>query len=303
MKCRIEPEGVHLYDRKTGLHILIDEVETSSSHYSIAPRTVSIAITDKCDFSCPYCYVNLKTNFLDTESIISFCNELDKLGTFDIAFGGGEPTLHPELSRICNAIWSKTDLGISITTHGHHLTPKVINELKGALSFIRISIDGTEPVYSKLRNEALKPLLKNLEYLKGKIPFGFNTVINSLTLKNLDSLLELAIQYEVKELLLLPMIVKGKTVLSDEEWKVFDKWISDNYQKIPMRISSISKTKISAPILFNSSEWDKDYAFIGVDKKFRENSFTKDGILIENNLNEIIQNWKNKITTANNGYK
>ena len=90
MKTRIEPQGLHYYCRKSGTHILFDEIETKPSAYSLAPRTVSIAITDECDFTCSYCYVNLKDRYLKKEDVILYCKQLDRLGTFDIAFGGGE---------------------------------------------------------------------------------------------------------------------------------------------------------------------------------------------------------------------
>ncbi|MFA4852170.1 MAG: radical SAM protein [Bacteroidales bacterium] len=294
MKVRIEPDGVHCYDRVSGLHILIDEIKTNLDHYSLAPRTVSIAITDKCDFECSYCHVNLKNNFLEKDVIINYCKTLDNFGTFDIAFGGGEPTLHPDLIEICQQVWNETNLGISITTHGHHLSPDKINSLMGRISLLRFSIDGIEPIYSQLRHKPLKNLIKVLEYTNGKIPIGFNTVVNSLTIKGLDELLEFAIQYKIAELLLLPMINKGRTSLKDNEWNYLSEWINRNKDKVPLRISIFGKENLHVPLLFNSDYWDSDYAFIGADKIFRENSYEKQGIEIKYNFDTIIKNWKSK---------
>ncbi|HQD10856.1 MAG TPA: radical SAM protein, partial [Flavihumibacter sp.] len=135
MKSRVEPQGLHYYCRESGTHILLDEIITKPSAYSIAPRTVSIAITDECDFRCSYCYVNLKDRNLPKEDIISYCKQLDLYGSFDIAFGGGEPTLHPDLVEICQTLWRETELGISITTHGHNLNEELISKLKNFVSF------------------------------------------------------------------------------------------------------------------------------------------------------------------------
>lgn len=301
MKARVEPQGLHYYCRKSGTHVLFDEIETSPTAYSIAPRTVSIAITDECDFSCSYCYVNLQDRYLNKEDIINFCKELDKNGTFDIAFGGGEPTLHPDLIEICETIWTQTNLGISITTHGHNLNADFISRLKDCISFIRVSIDGTEPTYSKLRKKPLNNLLPNLKLLKGNIPFGINAVVNKLTVNKLDDLKSLFFEYDAFELLLLPMWHKGKFVLNDEDWLTLNEWIEKNHTSLPIRVSSEAKQYLKLPYLFDSEDWDNDYGFIGIDKTLRKNSFTRDGLDIEkyDNFSSVLTEWRNSLTNKN----
>jgi MoaA/NifB/PqqE/SkfB family radical SAM enzyme len=293
MKIRIEKEGLHLYDRKSGTHILFDEFETNESDYTIAPRAISIAITDKCDFHCPFCYVNLKDRFLDKNVVLDICRTIDNLGSFDVAFGGGEPTLHPNLIEICQQVWNNTKLGISITTHGHNLTNDMINSLMGYISVIRISIDGVEPVYSQFRDKPLDELIPKIEYLKGRIPFAVNTVVNGLTLNHLDEIREFCLRHGAVELLLLPMMNKNKFTLNAKEWSVLENWIKCNYEKLPIRLSTEAKSVIEVPYLFNNSNWENDYAFIGIDLKIRENSFVKEGIRIEDYpLNEVFTKFR-----------
>lgn len=301
MKSRIEPQGLHYYCRKSGTHILFDEIETKSSAYSLAPRTVSIAIIDECDFSCSYCYVNLQDRYLKKEDILKYCFALDKFGTFDIAFGGGEPTLHPDLIEICGTIWEKTNLGISITTHGHNLNSEYISRLKNCISFIRISIDGKEPIYSKLRKKPLDNLLPNLKLLKGNIPFGINAVINRLNVNKLDDLKSLFYEYEAFELLLLPMWHKGKFVLTTDDWSTLNDWIEKNHSLLPIRVSSEAKKYLKLPYLFDSEDWDNDYGFIGIDKTLRKNSFTREGLQIENydTFDSLLSDWRSSITNKN----
>jgi MoaA/NifB/PqqE/SkfB family radical SAM enzyme len=297
MKARIEPEGLHYYCRKSGTHVLFDEVFTKASAYSLAPRTVSIAITDKCDFSCSYCYVNLSEHYLNKADIINFCKELDTFGTFDIALGGGEPTLHPDLIAICEEIWNNTNLGISITTHGHNLNEENISRLKGNISFLRISIDGKEPIYSKLRKKELSKLLLNLKLLEGRIPFGINAVINKLTVNHLDDLKSLFYDYGAFELLLLPMWNKGKFVLTQQDWLILERWIEKNQSDIPIKISSESKKYLKLHYLFENEDWDNDYAFIGIDKSLRKNSFTNEGFFIENyeSFELLLKDWRSSL--------
>lgn len=57
MKARAGPSGIHFFDRKTGLNVLIDEIHVSQALWAAAPRFVSVALTNACDLSCPYCFV------------------------------------------------------------------------------------------------------------------------------------------------------------------------------------------------------------------------------------------------------
>jgi len=282
MKVRVESQGIHYYCRRTGTHILFDEIKTNPSLYSKATRTISIAITDECDFSCAYCYVNLKDRYLPKEVIITLCKQLDYFGTFDVALGGGEPTLHPELVEICKRIWTETQLGISITTHGHNLSKNLVEDIRKYTSFIRVSIDGKEPVYSQLRKKAFSNLEPNLKILKDAIPFGINTVVNKLTVNHLDDVKSIFEEYGAFELLLLPMWNKGKFVLSKSDWEKLERWINDNYKYIPIRISSPAKQYLSSKFLFNEEETALDYGFIGIDQTLRKNSFTNTGLQIAN---------------------
>ncbi|WP_374461817.1 radical SAM protein [Chryseobacterium taeanense] len=297
MKARLEPQGLHYYCRKSGTHVLFDEIKTSPKNYSLAPRTVSIAITDECDFTCSYCYVNLQDRYLNKEEVINFCKELDKHGTFDIALGGGEPTLHPDLIEICETIWTQTNLGISITTHGHNLNADYISRLKGFISFIRVSIDGIEPIYSKLRKKPLDNLLPNLKMLKGNIPFGINAVINKLTVTKLDDLKSLFYEYDAFELLLLPMWHKGKFVLAEDDWLILNDWIKKNHSLLPIRVSSEAKKYLKLPYLFDSEDWYNDYGFIGIDKTLRKNSFTRDGLDIKkyDTFSNLLSDWRDSL--------
>jgi len=294
MKARMEPAGLHYYCRKSGTHILFDEIKIEPSAYSISPRTVSMAITDQCDFACSYCYVNLRDRFLPKEKIIAYCKELDRLGTFDVAFGGGEPTLHCDLAEICQRIWSGTQLGLSITTHGHHLTNELISELKGNISLLRVSIDGVEPIYSQLRKKPFENLLPKLQKLSGQIPFGINTVVNKLNIDHLDDVKKLLLEYGGVELLLLPMWHKGKYALTQNEWIKLERWIDKNYLLIPIRISSGAKSYLQLPYLFEDVEWENDYAFIGIDNTFRKDSFTTQGLEIDSyeSFESLLRDWK-----------
>ncbi|WP_408376205.1 radical SAM protein [Paraburkholderia sp. RL18-085-BIA-A] len=96
MKSRSGPDGVHIFDRRTGLNILFDEVSVDQPKWATAPRQVSVALTNLCDLNCSYCYAPKHRAALATEKVLSWLEELDSEGCLGVGFGGGEPTLHPD---------------------------------------------------------------------------------------------------------------------------------------------------------------------------------------------------------------
>src|SRR5665213_1796872 len=56
LRMRYGPAGVHLFDRASGVNLLLDELPVPPELWSLAPRQVSIALTNACDLDCPYCY-------------------------------------------------------------------------------------------------------------------------------------------------------------------------------------------------------------------------------------------------------
>lgn len=46
MKLRLGPNGFHLFDRSSGLNVLLDEMHPTEASWSKSPRQVSIALTN-----------------------------------------------------------------------------------------------------------------------------------------------------------------------------------------------------------------------------------------------------------------
>lgn len=94
--------------------------------FSPSPETVDISITDWCDFGCTYCYQDSTAkrkhapNDLVDRVIKSFTHP-----PYQIAIGGGEPTVHPDFPGILRRA---RELGVvpNYTTAGHIVRPEVI---------------------------------------------------------------------------------------------------------------------------------------------------------------------------------
>ncbi|MBL0640562.1 radical SAM protein [Aeromonas veronii] len=176
----------------------------TEASWSKSPRQVSIALTNVCDLRCRYCYAPKHKASLHTDSVLRWLKELDSEGCLGIGFGGGEPTLHPDFVNICKRVAGETQLAVTFTTHGHHLTSKLVESLKGSIHFARISIDGVGSTYERQREKPFVHLLRGVDLIASLSPFGINVVVNEHTVTELDALSELAHKVGASELLLLP---------------------------------------------------------------------------------------------------
>jgi len=106
-----------LFNKRNGTKIRMsfssDENYTQSSY----PESADIKITDFCPFACDFCYQDssLEGAFAHPKNIQSISQTLHKLGVFEVALGGGEPTTHPFLDKIINMFYEK-DICTNLTT-------------------------------------------------------------------------------------------------------------------------------------------------------------------------------------------
>jgi hypothetical protein len=96
------------------------------------PEFYDVKITDRCDGRCSYCYQDSSigsSHFKNVpEKIRSFFGKMDgNQRPFQVAIGGGEPTLHPEFYEICKTF---KEIGIdpNYTTNGLHLHERRVLE-------------------------------------------------------------------------------------------------------------------------------------------------------------------------------
>ena len=237
-KVRIGPAGVHIFDRSAGLNILVDEVKTNESEWSLAPRQVSIALTNACELSCPYCYAPKRPASLDFCLLTTWLEELDENGCLGIGFGGGEPTLYRQFPEICRFAAENTNLAVTFTTHGHNLDEGLIARLYGSVHFLRISMDGVGPTYEALRGRPFSSLLHRIRIAKSLAPFGINYVVNKRTVADLDQAISIASDLGAMEFLLLPEEpVHGTGGIDVQTLGKLRRWVKDYSGTVPLTIS------------------------------------------------------------------
>lgn len=215
-----------MFNRNTGLNVLIDEIPVPPSLYSRAPRQVSIALTNRCDLACTHCYAPKSSHELPYDVVICWLAELDANGTLGVGFGGGEPTLYPRFVELCQHAVRETQLSVTFTTNGHQIDEATADELRGNVHFIRLSMDGVGPTYESIRRYPFDDFLSRMKLVQTIAKFGVNFMVNEHTLPDIDQVASIAAEFGSSELLLLPqMATPICSQVGDETIHGLQRWV------------------------------------------------------------------------------
>lgn len=117
-------------------------IDTLPKPFALAyPEIYQIEVTNACNFDCSMCPRKLmprKTGdtFLPPEVIYKLIKEGAFAGSYFVELQmAGEPTLHPELSRIIHLV-KATGVKVGLSTHGGNMTSALLD-----LDYITISVD------------------------------------------------------------------------------------------------------------------------------------------------------------------
>ncbi len=283
MKSRIGPNGVHLFNRLSGLNVLLDELRPEEADWSTAPRQVSIALTNVCDLHCAYCYAPKHKVSLHTDQVLGWLKELDTEGCLGIGFGGGEPTLHTDFVDICKRAAGETQLAVTFTTHGHRLTPQLVDNLKGSIHFSRISVDGVGRTYEEQRGKQFASLLRGIESIATLSPFGINVVVNQHTVEELEAMSELAEKVGASELLLLPQ--QATTAVKSMDGavsRVLQDWVCNYRGKVRLAVSEAGASGLPTCDPLPDEQGLRAYVHIDASSILRASSYSPVGSKIGN---------------------
>jgi organic radical activating enzyme len=169
---------------------------------STIPELIDIKLTDYCPYECTFCYQGStkEGRHVDTESFKEIINQLHEYGVFEIALGGGEPTLHPHFDELINYINEK-NIVVNITTRNTTWIKKYIDELfegfsnfgyKPKIKAVAISTEDTEIIdqidtYINKVSRKERRRYVSIDEIKKHIQFqyivGINEKLESILLK------------------------------------------------------------------------------------------------------------------------
>ena len=207
---------------------------------------------------------------------------MDTHGTLCIGFGGGEPTLHPQLFDLCAYATNNTRLAVSFTTHGHHLTEELLSSLKNKVQFVRVSMGGVGSTYERTCNRSFDALLRRLDAVRNVLPFGINYLVNEETLPELDAVVGVATRAGASELLLLPeQAANGRHGLTGAAAKALQAWVIGYTGSLRLAVSEAGAEGMPTCNPLPRETGLRAYAHIDAHGLLKRTSFETRGIAIK----------------------
>jgi hypothetical protein len=157
-----------LFNTRDGekIHLGLGTKEFVDNFKPTRPELVDLKITDKCNIGCDFCYQGSSPNgkhakYEDIEKVLV---EMAKAEVFEIAIGGGEPTLHPDFFKILNKIKELGMVPNFSTKNYNFFTPRNFELLKNVVGAIGISVSTLDDLdkYIKIMTTAQSREMNNL---------------------------------------------------------------------------------------------------------------------------------------------
>lgn len=263
------------------MNVLLDEMAFPTELWARAPRQVSVALTNACDLECAFCYAPKFAATADVGRVRAWMDELDDAGCIGVGFGGGEPTLYRRLPELCRHGFNSTGLAVTLTTHGHRLTQRLIGELAGCVHFIRISMDGVGQTYENIRGRPFASFLQTLTAASAVFRVGLNFVVNSMTVRDLGAAATLAADFGAAELLLLPEVpANGRSGVNGVTMNTMREWVRRYDGTVPLTISAQSADQLPTAIPLPNETGLRAYAHIDATGTVRRSSYDTVGVRV-----------------------
>jgi radical SAM protein with 4Fe4S-binding SPASM domain len=162
------------------------------------PSLVDLQITNRCTMGCPQCYSSSTPDaedmpLADAERLL---RELAAAGVCQMAIGGGEPLLHPDIVRILELC---RDLGIvaNLTTTGIGLSPRVLDAMASSCGAVALSLEDVGEGYAVRRRMGFDAFEAALAKLLGRgLRVGFQVTLSAQNLARLPAIIDYALTVE-----------------------------------------------------------------------------------------------------------
>jgi sulfatase maturation enzyme AslB (radical SAM superfamily) len=183
------------------------------------PEFYDVKITNRCYGGCSYCYQSSTGRDYDFQDIPKKIN--DFFGPmslnerpFQVAIGGGEPTIHPEFRAICKAF---DDLGIdpNYTTNGTHLTDEILDVTEQYVTGVAVSCHAHLPWEDGVRKLIDRGIYTNLHIV----------ISNHASVKTFK---EIYNKYHghIQHFVLLPMVAQGRATDEFRCWPMLKEYLN-----------------------------------------------------------------------------
>jgi radical SAM protein with 4Fe4S-binding SPASM domain len=199
------------------LHFIPLEGEAVADDCLAAPARLYFELTRRCNLACRTCFNNSRqplSEELTTPEILDLLDQLHRLGTFEIRFTGGEPTEHLDFREIV-AFARSCGFYLSLGTNGVYTEEKRSWIFDCGVDWFILSLDGTEEVNDRVRGAGTyREVVRTLQDLAARpeLRVRLNMVVARHNVHTIEALADLADEYGVHSLNLIPLRPYGRSV-------------------------------------------------------------------------------------------
>lgn len=215
-------------------------------------RMLAWEVTRSCNLNCLHCRASAEKGpyegELSTQEALRFLESVASLASAVVILTGGEPLLRGDILQIAEH-GTKLGLRMVMAPNGTLLTRELAKELRGAgIQRISISLDGAERgTHDDFRGVtgAFDGAMEGIRCAReADLPFQINTTVTRRNLKELPSILRLAVQLgaEAHHMFMLVPTGRGRElgqeVISAEEYERTLHWYYEQQLRSPIHLKA-----------------------------------------------------------------
>ncbi|MDD3620840.1 MAG: SynChlorMet cassette radical SAM/SPASM protein ScmE [Methanofollis sp.] len=161
-----------------------------------SPRTVDLAVTNRCNLRCTYCShfssASEAERDLPIDEWLHFFEELNRCAVMNVTLQGGEPFCRPDLPELIDGI-VENRMRFSILSNGTLITDDAAAHLAGTgrCTSVQVSIDGPTPrVHDSFRGTGtFDQAVNGIGHLRDhEIPVAVRVTIHRQNVDHLDEI-------------------------------------------------------------------------------------------------------------------
>jgi len=166
------------------------------------PSVLVFNVTRNCNLRCKHCYSGSGIGLFQDLPLSSWLNAVKQasdMGVKHVLLSGGEPLSRRDVHVIAKEAHER-GIRVELSTNGTMLTRERLEELRGLIDYVGVSIDGPEPVHDRFRGVegAFSKALKGVRLAK-ELGFktGFRFTLTKDNVEHVDFVFQLMEREEV----------------------------------------------------------------------------------------------------------
>ncbi len=190
---RSEPDGGQTVDLGGARLRLQAPPEAPTETRPGAPLEVHLSLGRRCPARCTACYQDAGPEQPEVaRDLMTELDQIAQLGAFEVAFGGGEVSLRPDLVALCAAARAR-GLVPNFTSSGFGISAELARALAPFVGQVNISLDGVAGISAEVRGwDGARLALVAIQHLvDAGVRVGVNTVLSQPLLATPGALEEL----------------------------------------------------------------------------------------------------------------